>query len=171
MSEDNSMTKCPECGTKVQATCLTCPECQTPITTLGLLCPNSDCRYPIRKEWKICPDCGTTLSGWKTPPVTENPVDSDDSRPFLSMGGPISATRLNLSTGEILAGRYRIVKELGKGGFGVVYHVEDSVLDEQMALKIVVAGEGEAPNSLSIICWQVWYWDIASPRFPPNASA
>jgi formylglycine-generating enzyme required for sulfatase activity/predicted Ser/Thr protein kinase len=42
---------------------------------------------------------------------------------------------LPLSLGEILNGRYRIEKQLGKGGFGAVYQSWDTHLNEPVALK------------------------------------
>nr|MBC8509658.1 protein kinase [Chloroflexota bacterium] len=54
---------------------------------------------------------------------------------------------LPLNEGDVLADKYRIVRPLGKGGFGAVYQVTDSVLNEDVALKIVVTGEGKAGNA------------------------
>ena len=40
-----------------------------------------------------------------------------------------------LNTGDILHGRYRIVKLVGQGGFGAVYRAWDQSLSQQVALK------------------------------------
>jgi serine/threonine protein kinase len=42
-----------------------------------------------------------------------------------------------LAIGSLFAERYEILKELGKGGMGVVYRVKDQKLDEEMALKVL----------------------------------
>jgi tetratricopeptide (TPR) repeat protein/tRNA A-37 threonylcarbamoyl transferase component Bud32 len=39
--------------------------------------------------------------------------------------------------GDLLAGRFRIVRELGAGGMGQVYEAEDQVLHEPIALKMI----------------------------------
>lgn len=42
-----------------------------------------------------------------------------------------------LPTGTVLTGRYRVLQRIGGGGFGTVYLVEDTVVREEMALKIL----------------------------------
>ncbi len=43
-----------------------------------------------------------------------------------------------LQEGTVLAGRYALGRELGRGGFSVVYLATDSVLGVQVALKLLV---------------------------------
>ena len=42
-----------------------------------------------------------------------------------------------LNRGSILAGRYEIIEELGKGGMGDVYRVLDKKINEEVALKLI----------------------------------
>jgi serine/threonine protein kinase/Tfp pilus assembly protein PilF len=53
---------------------------------------------------------------------------------------------LDLSAGEIFAGRYEVIAELGRGGMGRVYKVTDNQINEEMALKLlkpeIAADEG-----------------------------
>ncbi|MFO7604282.1 MAG: HEAT repeat domain-containing protein [Gammaproteobacteria bacterium] len=42
-----------------------------------------------------------------------------------------------LSAGEILADRYRVIKKVGKGAFGVVLLVEDQMVNEEIILKFL----------------------------------
>ncbi len=44
--------------------------------------------------------------------------------------------------------RYRIVKELGRGGMGIVYHAEDQVLQRPVAYKVLPDAIREDPKSL-----------------------
>ncbi len=41
----------------------------------------------------------------------------------------------NLPTGQVFAGRYEILEEIGRGGMGMVYRAHDRELDEQIAVK------------------------------------
>jgi serine/threonine-protein kinase len=60
---------------------------------------------------------------------------NDDAAETCFTCGQALATTLRL--GSVVAGRYEIQQQLGKGGMGVVYRAHDKLLDEQVAIKVL----------------------------------
>ncbi len=62
-----------------------------------------------------------------------------------------SSDRKRLTTGMVLADRYRIVSSIGRGGMGDVYRAEDLKLGSPVALKFVPAALARDPNYLALL--------------------
>src|SRR5207237_7447396 len=58
--------------------------------------------------------------------------------------GPSTPASHRFAPGAIIAGRYRLVALLGRGGMGEVYRAEDLTLDQPVALKFLPEGIVEA---------------------------
>jgi len=84
-----------------------CPKCQT---------DNPD-------TLKFCGECGAQI----TP--------SDEAQP--SFTNTLETPVEELTRGSLFADRYEIIEELGKGGMGRVYRVEDTKIREEVALKLI----------------------------------
>jgi serine/threonine-protein kinase len=91
----------------------------------------------MKKDTVSCPLCGS-----------ENPEDTFfcgkcgtklgiDGTPQYSKTMTMIAPAPELRRGEIFAGRYEVIEELGRGGMGSVYRVEDKKVSEEIALKLI----------------------------------
>ena len=74
-------------------------------------CPKCNADNP--ETATFCADCGTKISLPKDVDVTET----------------LETPSEELTRGTTFAGRYEIIEELGKGGMGKVYRVEDTKLN------------------------------------------
>ncbi len=86
---------------------------------MSVKCPQCDTDNP--SDSKFCKECATPLPSSNEIPVTvtlETPTEE-------------------LTRGTLFANRYEIIEELGKGGMGKVYRVEDKKIKEEVALKLI----------------------------------
>ena len=97
-------------------------------------CPG--CSREVPEGATSCPVCGARLTDHTTQLSPERPAF-----PGGAIHTPTLAARRSSDarfvTGAVLAGRYRIVTLLGRGGMGEVYRVDDLKLDHPAALKFL----------------------------------
>jgi len=83
-------------------------------------CPN--CDSDNTADSKFCKECGTQLfSSQEVPEVTKT----------------LETPREELTRGTTFANRYEIIEELGRGGMGRIYRVDDTKVKEEVALKLI----------------------------------
>ena len=83
-------------------------------------CPK--CNSENTDTARFCSDCGTQLTPPKDRPAQTRTIET-----------PVQ----ELPRGDLYAGRYEIIEELGTGGMGKVYRVEDTKAKEEIALKLL----------------------------------
>jgi serine/threonine-protein kinase len=86
-----------------------------------VLCPK--CKNQNPSDSKFCKECGTQLI--------------ETVEPDTSFTKTLETPKEELTRGTVFADRYEIIEELGKGGMGTVYRVEDQKIREEIALKLI----------------------------------
>ncbi|MGB7294002.1 MAG: protein kinase [Candidatus Aminicenantales bacterium] len=84
-------------------------------------CPK--CGFANPPGLLYCGNCGTRLAS--SPDVPASPTKTLERPPE------------SLARGRLLAGRFEILEEIGRGGMGTVYRVLDRKIGEEMALKLL----------------------------------
>src|ERR1041384_7027152 len=113
------MTKCPTCATELPAESRFCLSCGTAL----------DASYPptlIQADGQ---------APAVTRPTRQTRTATPDSPRYLSTDESLDQT--NFVPGAVLAGRYRIVGLLGRGGMGEVYRADDLKLAPPVAIKLL----------------------------------
>ena len=86
---------------------------------MGIKCPK--CQHENPDDTLYCGKCGTQLPSPEKAGITKT----------------LETPKDELIRGTILANRYSIIEELGKGGMGTVYRVEDTKIGQDIALKLI----------------------------------
>ncbi len=100
---------------------------------------------------KFCSECGVRLKTTDTLTGASDSMSKPRDALAITIPGEVSVEETGHVAdpliGVVIAGRYRIIEPLGRGGMGVVYRVEHARIGKLMALKLL-AGELSRDNEI-----------------------
>lgn len=96
-------------------------------------CP--ECKADVSDSTSFCGKCGAAL------------FSLEDTREPVSDTLEVPASEL--SRGQVFAGRYEIIEELGRGGMGIAYRVLDRKAEDEVTLKIIRPDVASNPSTIT----------------------
>jgi tRNA A-37 threonylcarbamoyl transferase component Bud32 len=119
-----------------------------------IICPQ--CKAINRDTARYCHECGAPLQGAQPKPASSfpsgEPLQAAQPKPAsgpTSGEPPLDEEVRALSGGMVLENRYRIERELGRGGFGAVYRAWDVRLSKAVAVKENLETSAEAKRQFT----------------------
>jgi serine/threonine protein kinase/tetratricopeptide (TPR) repeat protein len=103
------------------------------------------CQFDNPADTVFCAKCGTEIDervseSEESGPSAKNSnlrIGAKGTDPKISVTRTLETTPKGLGKGELFAGRFELIEELGSGGMGKVYRAFDKKIGEEVAIKLL----------------------------------
>src|SRR5215471_2113801 len=118
----------------------------------AMKCLSCSSELPPGSRFCLCCGCRLTSGASESNTETETMARAEPAAALAKHILPSASGGGRFLPGTLLAGRYRVIGLVGRGGMGEVYQATDLKLEQPVALKFLPEARAADPSALARLC-------------------